>query len=77
VTIKEDVQEYKSVIYDGCAIESRGVSLCNLEDVMNTKIGIPTAKYQVWSDGHRFHQLYHNLDEAVEKFLELKKKRKI
>tara|TARA_R100001082_G_C4272292_1_gene120276 strand:+ start:124 stop:354 length:231 start_codon:yes stop_codon:yes gene_type:complete len=75
--INDYTQEYKSVVYSGCAIESRGVSLCNLEDVMNTKIGIPKAKYQVWSDRHRFHKLYHNLDEAVEKFLELKKKRQI
>tara|TARA_R100000008_G_C3587289_1_gene173514 strand:- start:708 stop:935 length:228 start_codon:yes stop_codon:yes gene_type:complete len=68
-------QDYKSVIFSGCAIEAKGVSICNLEDVLNTKIGIPRAKYQVWSDRHRFHKLYFNIDEAIEQFIELKGKR--
>ena len=67
--------EYKSVVYSGCSIDSGGVSLCNLEDVMRTKVGVPRAKYQVWSDKHRFHALFHTLDEAIDKFMELKKKR--
>ena len=67
--------EYKSVVYSGCSIESYGVSVCNLEDVMNTKTGVPRAKYQVWSDKHRFHELFYTLDEAIDKFIELKLKR--
>lgn len=67
--------EYKSVVYSGCSIESRGVSVCNLEDVMSTRTGVPRAKYQVWSDKHRFHALFHTLDEAVDKFMELRIKR--
>jgi hypothetical protein len=64
--------EYKSVIYSGCSVDSRGVSVCNLEDYLSTKIGVPKAKYQVWSDKHRFHGLFHTLDEAVDKFIELR-----
>lgn len=66
---------YSAVIYDGSYVEGGGVSLCNLKDFMNTTIGVPKAKYQVWSDRHRFYGLFHNIDEAVEKFLELRKKR--
>ena len=63
---------YKAVLFDGCSIEFNGISLCNLENVMNTSVGIPKAKYQVWSDRKRFHELYYTIDEAVEKFIELK-----
>ena len=64
-----DRQEYKSVIYSGCAIESNGVSVCNLSDYLDRPHG---RRYQVWSDRHRTHELYHSLDDAVDKFLELK-----
>tara|TARA_R110000751_G_scaffold49391_1_gene109941 strand:+ start:8311 stop:8538 length:228 start_codon:yes stop_codon:yes gene_type:complete len=73
--IKATKQEYKSVIFSGCMIETSGVSICNLEDVLSTRVGVPRAKYQVWSDGHRFHQLYFSIDEAIEKFIELKNRR--
>ena len=69
-------QDYKSVIYSGCAIECKGVSLCNLEDVMRNRIGVPRAKYQVWSDRHRYHNLFHNIDEAIEKFVDLINKKR-
>ena len=68
-------EEYRSVVYSGCSIESYGVSVCNLEDVMRTKMGVPRAKYQVWSDKHRFHKLFYTLDEAIDKFMELRTKR--
>ncbi len=68
-------QEYRSVVYSGCYIESKGVSLCNLEDFLKNKIGVPRAKYQVVSDRDRFHALFHTLDEAIDKFIELKTKR--
>jgi hypothetical protein len=66
--------DYKSVIFSGCSIESRGVSVCNLEDFMMGQF-VPRAKYQVWSDRHKFYRLYHNIDDAVEKFIELRRKR--
>ena len=66
-----DRQEYKSVIFSGCAIESNGVSICNLNDYID-RPPERGANYQVWSDTHRTHELYHSLDDAVNKFLELK-----
>jgi hypothetical protein len=65
---------YKSVVYDGSWVENNGVSLCNLETILHQFA--PRAKYQVWCDRERIHTLYHNIDEAVEKFVELKNKRK-
>lgn len=64
--------EYKSVVFSGCSIESKGTSLCNLEDVLITPMGVPKAKYQVWSDKHRFHALFYTLDEAIDKFIQLR-----
>ena len=72
----EDREEYKAVIYSGCTIESRNVSICNLEDWPMNKNFAPRNKYQVWSDRFRFHQLYYNLDEAIDKFLELKNRQR-
>ena len=69
-----DRQEYKSVIYSGCAIESNGVSICNLSDYLDRPLG-RGRDYQVWSDRYRTHELYHSLDDAVDKFLELKSRR--
>ncbi len=68
-------EEYKSVVYSGCSIDSNGVSVCNLEDYLRTKAGVPRAKYQVWSDRLRFHALFHTLDEAIDKFMELRSER--
>lgn len=72
----EDREEYKAVVYSGCTIESRNVSICNLEDWLMNKNFAPRNKYQVWSDRFRFHQLYYNLDEAIDKFLELKSRQR-
>jgi hypothetical protein len=69
-----DNELYKAVIFDGAAVECNGVSLCNLQDVMNTSVNIPRAKYQVWSRSYT--ELFYNIDEAVNKFIELKSKRK-
>ena len=63
-------EDYKNMLYSGCYIESNGVSVCNLNDYINGFSRPP--RYQVWSDKHRVYELYQNLDEAVEKFLELK-----
>ena len=72
----EDREEDKAVVYSGCTIESRNVSICNLEDWLMNKNFAPRNKYQVWSDRFRFHQLYYNIDEAIDKFLELKNKQR-
>ena len=62
-------EEYKNIIYSGRYIESNGVSICNLNDYIQ---GFNRSEqYQVWSDKHRVYELYQNLDEAMDKFLEL------
>ncbi len=66
---------YRAVVFDGSAVESNGVSLCNLENFMHNFV--PRAKYQVCSDRLNFHSLYYNIDDAVKKFIELKEKRRI
>ena len=64
-------QEYKSIIFSGCAIESNSVSICNLNDYLK-RFSERGPSYQVWSDSHRVYELYHNIADAVDKFLELK-----
>jgi hypothetical protein len=72
----ENKEEYKAVVYAGCSIESKTVSICNLEDWLISRSFTRGNKYQVWSDRWRFHQLYYNLDEAIDKFLELKDRKR-
>ena len=71
--------DYKSVIYAGCFVERNGVSICNIQHYVNFRnrpqFGKRYGKYQVWSDRHRVYDLYHNVDEAVDKFIELTNKR--
>lgn len=69
-----EAEVYKSIIFDGSIVENNGVTLCNLEDVMHQFA--PRAKYQVWCDRLRTYELYHNIDDAVQKFVELKNKRR-
>jgi hypothetical protein len=64
-------EDYKSVIFDGCAIECDGVSVCNLIDVKHWQTFVPKARYQVWSDRHSFNKLYFTLDDALDKFFDL------
>jgi|TARA_R110000824_G_scaffold209623_1_gene395470 hypothetical protein len=65
-------EDYKSVIFAGCAIECNGISICNLSDFDR---GLDKgSRYQVWSDRHRCYDLYYNIEDAVNKFLELKNK---
>lgn len=68
-------QEYKSVVFSGCSIDSNGISICNLENYIKNPMGVPKAKYQVWSDRHRCYELYHTIDAAIDKFMELRRKR--
>jgi len=65
-------EDYKSVIFSGCAIDYNGISICNLSDFER---GLNKgSRYQVWSDKHRCYDLYYNIDDAVNKFIELKNK---
>ena len=62
IAAKED---YKSVIF--------GVSVCNLNDFTRGMTRY-SSRYQVWSDKHRCYDIYYNIEDAVNKFLELKHK---
>ena len=64
---------YKEIIYDGCSIDVKGVSLCNLENTMSTSLRIPRDKYQVHSKRHNYVGMFRTLDEAVDKFISLKR----
>jgi hypothetical protein len=64
-------EDYKSVIFSGCSIEYKGVSLCNLAN-HNPRM-VRSNEYQVWSQRDNVFSLYKNIDDAVDKFLELKR----
>ena len=68
-------QEFKFVVFSGCSIDSNGTSICNLENYIKNPIGVPKAKYQVWSDRHRCYELFYTIDDAIDKFMELRRKR--
>jgi len=67
--------DYKSVIFSGCSIECNGVSICNLRDHNTSSTGNGGSRYQVWSDRYRCYDMFYNIDDAVDKFLELKQRR--
>tara|TARA_Y100001951_G_C11165343_1_gene197139 strand:- start:252 stop:470 length:219 start_codon:yes stop_codon:yes gene_type:complete len=66
-----DKQDIKSVIFSGCSVERAGVSICNITNHIAFRLGRKNGSYQVWSDRHRVYDLYKNVDEAVDKFMEL------
>tara|TARA_R100001377_G_scaffold26381_1_gene14244 strand:+ start:667 stop:885 length:219 start_codon:yes stop_codon:yes gene_type:complete len=68
-----DKQNIKSVIFSGCSVEKAGVSICNLTNHIAFRLGNRSGSYQVWSDRHRIYDLFRNLDDAVNRFLELAK----
>ena len=68
-----DKQNIKSVIFSGCSVEKAGVSICNLTNHIAFRLGSKSGSYQVWSDRHRVYDLFRNIDDAVNKFLELAK----
>ena len=68
-----DKQDIKSVIFSGCSVEKAGVSICNLTNHITFRLGSKSGSYQVWSDRHRVYDLFKNLDDAVNKFMELAK----
>jgi len=68
-----DKQNIKSVIFSGCSVEKAGVSICNLTNHIAFRLGNRSGSYQVWSDRHRIYDLFRNLDDAVNRFMELAK----
>ena len=68
-----DKQDIKSVIFSGCSVEKAGVSICNITNHIAFRLGKKHGSYQVWSDRHRVYDLFRNIDDAVNKFLELAK----
>jgi hypothetical protein len=67
ITTKED---YKNVIFSGCSLEYRGLSICNL--ATHYKRVVSSNEYQVWYNKDKEYHLFKNVDEAVDKFLEIK-----
>lgn len=65
--------DYKSVLFSGCAIEYKDISLCNLGHYVPSRNGM-SRTYQVHSRKLKFSKIYKNVDEAVSMFLELKRK---
>lgn len=71
--MKDLKDDYKSVIFSGCSLEYRGISICNLSN--HYKRLSASNEYQVWSDRDREYHLFKNIDEAIDKFIELKNKK--
>ena len=67
-------EDYKSVVFSGCAIEYRNVSLCDLRHFLPQNRGKANGVYQVHSDNKRklYSKLFYSIDDAVDKFVELK-----
>ena len=71
MTATED--DYKSVIFSGCSIDYKGISICNLANT-NPRM-VSGNEYQVWSDKHNHYEIYKNIDEAVREFMKLLKRK--
>ena len=71
----ETRQDYKAVIFSGCAIEYKKISLCDLRHTLSQYRNRPIGAYQVHSDNSRckYSNIFKDIDEAVDKFIELKK----
>ena len=66
-------RDYKSVVFSGCAVEYKDISLCNLGNYVPSRNGM-SRTYKVHSRRLKFSKIYKNIDEAVSMFLELKRK---
>ena len=69
--MKATKQDIKSVIFSGCYLELDGISICNLDNYHKNAMIKRKAKYQVWSDKHSCYDMYHHIDDAVDKFFKL------
>ena len=67
-------ERIKYNISNGRYEEYKTVSICKINDYYRIANG--AIKYQVHNESHKhsFSQLYDNIDEAVDKFFELKRK---
>lgn len=67
-------KDYMSVVYSGCVIMFKNITLCDLTDQVPYLKNRSHGMYQVHSDNSKikFSEIYHNIDEAVNKFIELK-----
>lgn len=62
-------ESYKSVVLDGCTVEYKDVSLCDLRVFCPWKRNHENV-FQVHARGSS--DIYSSIDDAVKKFLELK-----
>lgn len=62
-------QEYMSVIFSGCSIDYKDITLCNLANYYPRLAR--SNEYQVWSDRQSEYHLFKNIEDAVDKFIEL------
>ncbi len=67
-------EDYKSVLFSGCAIEYKNVSLCDLRYFLPQFRGRLNGVYQVHSDNKKnlYSKLFYDINEAVDKFIELR-----
>lgn len=65
-------EDYKSVIFSGCSIEYKDISICDLRHPLSQSGLTRDMGYQVWSDKYHCYNIYKNIDEAVKKFIALK-----
>ena len=69
-------QYYKNVLLDGCAIEYKKLSICDLRDYYNFYNRRKDPLYQVHCDDirHKFSKVYKDINDAVRSFVEIQKK---
>jgi hypothetical protein len=66
-------QQYKELLLDGSSIEYKKISICNIKNHLKT-FNNYRPLYQVHSDNPKmkFSDLYNNLDDAVDKFFDIR-----
>ena len=66
-------EEYMSVIFSGCSVDYKDITFCNLAN--HYRRLARSNEYQVWSDRQNEYHLFKNIEDAVDKFIELKKRK--
>ena len=66
-------QDFKSVIYYGCALEYNKISVCDLRRVLPEYRDKKDGMYQVdaSSSQMKFSKIYRNIDDALDKIFEI------
>lgn len=67
--------DYKSVLFSGCSIDYRDITLCNLANFIPIRAKMASI-YQVHSRKMKFSKIYKNIDDAVDMFIQLKRQAK-